>query len=183
MGEEGSLGNEPWWYMGQQVRVRPSTHTTPHPQGVDQGEAGRQAASSRSNSVLRGAKVRAPHPPQTKSEELEQQGSPAPRGTECYHPGGGRTTEVEKEPPASATLLTRQDEGAPPPGLLGGGVPSTLQSTCLNATVLWGSLFPTRASHGLLHLGQMFRSGCLLISEGTQPQLFVASTRGVEEWR
>lgn len=87
------------------------------------GEAGRQAASSRSNSLLRDANVRAPHSPQTKSEELEQQGSPAPRGTGCHHPGGGRTAEVKKETPASATLITRQDEGAPPPGLLGWGGP------------------------------------------------------------
>lgn len=84
------------------------------------GEAGRQAASSGSNSLLRDAKVRAPHPPQTKSEKLEQQGSPAPRGTGCHHRRGGRTAEVEKEPPASATLITRQDEGAPSAGFLGG---------------------------------------------------------------
>lgn len=102
------------------VPAPPSTQPLT-PQGVDQGEAGRQAASSRSNSLLRDAKVTAPHPPQTKSEELEQQGSPAPRGTGCHHPGGGRAAEVEKEAPASATLITRQDEGAPPPGLLGGG--------------------------------------------------------------
>lgn len=87
---------------------------------MDLGEAGRQAASSGSNWLLRDAKVRALHPPQTKSQKLEQQGSPAPRGTGCHHPGGGRTAEVEKEPPASAMLITRQDECALHAGFLGG---------------------------------------------------------------
>lgn len=144
------------------MHAHPSTHTTHHPAGCGPGARQGDAASSRSNSLLRDAKVRAPHPPQTKSEKLEQQGSPAPRGTGCHHPGGGRTSEVEKEPPASATFITRQDGGAPPAGFLGGwGRASTLQSKCLNATVLWVSS----------PRGQMFSSGCLLIPEGTQPQL------------
>lgn len=40
MGEEGSLGNEPWWYTGQQCVPAPPSTQPLTPQGVDQGEAG-----------------------------------------------------------------------------------------------------------------------------------------------
>ena len=71
----------------------------PTPQGVDQGEAGRQAASSRSNSLLRDAKVRAPHPPQTRVSSSNNRGPQPPEGQGATTPGVAGPQKWRKNSP------------------------------------------------------------------------------------